>query len=121
MGVWNLVSLSIQVLGREVYSSNSQLGGIQIMHNNGVTHITVPSDVEGIDTIIQWLSYVPKVRLYSMSIWYGNEFISSQIKGSPLPVIPSLDPITRPVEFTPTKAPYDPKLMLEGRPGSGMT
>ena len=24
-----------KVLGREVYSSNSQLGGIQIMHNNG--------------------------------------------------------------------------------------
>ena len=26
----------IQVLGREVYSSNAQLGGTQIMHNNGV-------------------------------------------------------------------------------------
>ena len=24
-----------QVLGREVYSSNAQLGGVQIMHNNG--------------------------------------------------------------------------------------
>lgn len=25
-----------KVLGREVYSSNSQLGGTQIMHNNGM-------------------------------------------------------------------------------------
>ena len=27
-----------KVLGRNVYSSNSQLGGTQIMHNNGLTH-----------------------------------------------------------------------------------
>ena len=66
------LSLSLQVLGREVYSSNGQLGGIQIMHNNGVTHLTVPSDVEGVDTIIQWLAYIPKVCLYSMSIWNEN-------------------------------------------------
>ena len=51
----------LQVLGREVYSSNAQLGGIQIMHNNGVTHLTVPSDVEGVAAIIDWLSYIPKV------------------------------------------------------------
>lgn len=57
MSVWNIP----QVLGREVYSSNAQLGGIQIMHNNGVTHLTVPSDVEGVAAIIDWLSYIPKV------------------------------------------------------------
>lgn len=52
---------SVQVLGREVYTSNNQLGGIQIMHNNGVTHTTVPDDFEGVFTILQWLSYMPKV------------------------------------------------------------
>lgn len=51
----------MQVLGREVYTSNNQLGGIQIMHNNGVTHTTVPDDFEGVFTILQWLSYMPKV------------------------------------------------------------
>lgn len=51
----------VQVLGREVYTSNNQLGGIQIMHNNGVTHTTVPDDFEGVFTILQWLSYMPKV------------------------------------------------------------
>lgn len=53
--------LVVQVLGREVYTSNNQLGGIQIMHNNGVTHTTVPDDFEGVFTILQWLSYMPKV------------------------------------------------------------
>lgn len=51
----------VQVLGREVYTSNNQLGGIQIMHNNGVTHTTVSDDFEGVFTILQWLSYMPKV------------------------------------------------------------
>ena len=55
------VSICGQVLGREVYTSNNQLGGIQIMHNNGVTHTTVPDDFEGVFTILQWLSYMPKV------------------------------------------------------------
>ena len=31
------------------------------MHNNGVTHMTVPSDVEGVAAIIDWLGYIPKV------------------------------------------------------------
>lgn len=60
------VPVSVQVLGREVYTSNNQLGGIQIMHNNGVTHTTVPDDFEGVFTILQWLSYMPKVCL---NVW----------------------------------------------------
>lgn len=50
-----------QLLGREVYASNNQLGGIQIMFNNGVTHKTEQTDLEGIYTILKWLSYLPKV------------------------------------------------------------
>lgn len=57
------VPVSLQVLGRQVYTSNNQLGGIQIMHNNGVTHSTVPDDFDGVFTILQWLSYMPKVWL----------------------------------------------------------
>lgn len=52
----------IKVLGREVYTSNSQLGGIQIMYNNGVSHAVVPDDFEGVFKILQWLSYLPHVR-----------------------------------------------------------
>ncbi|XP_072271466.1 acetyl-CoA carboxylase 2 isoform X2 [Pyxicephalus adspersus] len=86
-----------KVLGREVYTSNNQLGGVQIMCNNGVSHTMVPDDFEGVYTILQWLSYMPKD------------------KHSPVPVISPVDPVDRPIEFTPTKAPYDPRWMLAGR------
>ncbi|XP_053336754.1 acetyl-CoA carboxylase 2 isoform X2 [Clarias gariepinus] len=87
-----------KVLGREVYTSNNQLGGVQIMHNNGVTHTTVPDDFEGVFTILQWLSYMPKN------------------KHSPAPLMPPTDPVDREIDFVPTKAPYDPHWMLSGRP-----
>ncbi|XP_078787302.1 acetyl-CoA carboxylase 1 isoform X4 [Oryzias latipes] len=87
-----------KVLGREVYTSNNQLGGVQIMHNNGVTHCTVCDDFEGVFTLLQWLSYMPKC------------------KSSPVPILSAKDPIDRPIEFVPTKTPYDPRWMLAGRP-----
>ncbi|XP_053473645.1 acetyl-CoA carboxylase 1 isoform X3 [Ictalurus furcatus] len=86
-----------KVLGREVYTSNNQLGGVQIMHNNGVTHTTVCDDFEGVYTLLQWLSYMPKNT------------------ASPVPLLAAKDPIDRLVEFVPTKAPYDPRWMLAGR------
>ncbi|KFM10627.1 Acetyl-CoA carboxylase 2, partial [Aptenodytes forsteri] len=87
-----------KVLGREVYTSNNQLGGVQIMHNNGVSHVTVPDDFEGVYTILQWLSYIPK----------DNQ--------SPVPVTAISDPIEREIDFVPSKVPYDPRWMLAGRP-----
>uniref|UniRef100_A0A671PYZ8 acetyl-CoA carboxylase n=1 Tax=Sinocyclocheilus anshuiensis TaxID=1608454 RepID=A0A671PYZ8_9TELE len=91
-----------KVLGREVYTSNNQLGGVQIMHNNGVTHTTVCDDFEGVFTLLLWLSYMPKNR------------------SSPVPMLSAKDPIDRPVEFVPTKAPYDPRWMLAGRPSQNI-
>ncbi|KAG8455711.1 hypothetical protein GDO86_001775 [Hymenochirus boettgeri] len=87
-----------KVLGREVYTSNNQLGGVQIMCNNGVSHSIVPDDFEGVYTILEWLSYMPKD------------------KQSRVPVIQPTDPIDRQIEFIPSKAPYDPRWMLAGRP-----
>ncbi|KAF2986586.1 hypothetical protein EK904_009211 [Melospiza melodia maxima] len=86
-----------KVLGREVYTSNNQLGGVQIMHNNGVSHVTVPDDFEGVYTILQWLSYIPK----------DNQ--------SPVPVTAIVDPVEREIGFVPSKVPYDPRWMLAGR------
>lgn len=64
------------MLGREVYTSNNQLGGIQIMHNNGVTHSTVCDDFEGVHMLLHWLSYMPKVTILSelnpLSIHLGS-------------------------------------------------
>ncbi|XP_029409877.1 acetyl-CoA carboxylase 2 isoform X3 [Nannospalax galili] len=87
-----------KVLGREVYTSNNQLGGVQIMHTNGVSHVTVPDDFEGVCTILEWLSYIPK----------DNH--------SPVPIITPTDPIGREIEFIPSRAPYDPRWLLAGRP-----
>ena len=56
-----------KVLGREVYASNNQLGGIQIVYNNGVSHKTDPNDLDGIYSILKWLSYIPKVCLQILS------------------------------------------------------
>lgn len=47
-----------KVLGKEVYTSNNQLGGIQIMYTNGVTHDVTADDFDGVYKIIQWLSYL---------------------------------------------------------------
>nr|QLI61955.1 acetyl-CoA carboxylase 2 [Streltzoviella insularis] len=85
-----------KVLGRPVYASNNQLGGIQIMHNNGVTHAIAPTDLEAIRTAVRWLSYVPKDKL------------------STVPIMRCSDPIDRPVEWVPPRAAHDPRLMLTG-------
>ncbi|XP_054720089.1 acetyl-CoA carboxylase-like [Uloborus diversus] len=86
-----------KLLGREVYTSNNQLGGVQIMHNNGVSHVTAADDLEGIYIMLKWLSYMPKA------------------KGCELPVIEPLDGIDRDVVFTPSRLPYDPRYLLAGR------
>lgn len=61
-------------MGREVYTSNNQLGGIQIMYNNGVTHTTVPDDFDGVFTILQWLSYMPKVAVQKPLVAFNMIF-----------------------------------------------
>ncbi|XP_048578343.1 acetyl-CoA carboxylase-like isoform X1 [Nematostella vectensis] len=85
-----------KVLGRHVYTSNLQLGGPQIMHHNGVSHLVVPEDFEGIAAIMRWLSFVPLRR------------------DGPLPVLKVLDPVDRDIDFVPTKTPYDPRHFIAG-------
>ncbi|TIA89702.1 hypothetical protein E3P79_02793 [Wallemia ichthyophaga] len=86
-----------KVLGREVYTSNLQLGGTQIMHKNGISHIVSPNDLEGAISILQWLSYVP------------------ERKGKPVPISPQGDSWDRIVEYVPPKGPYDPRWFLAGK------
>lgn len=73
-----------KVLGRSVYASNLQIGGPQIMYNNGVSHLVVQHELAGVQAIMDWLAYIP-ARM-----------------GAPLPVLPSSDPISRPIAFTPS-------------------
>jgi acetyl-CoA carboxylase / biotin carboxylase 1 len=85
------------LLGREVYLSNLQLGGTQIMYNNGVSHIAAKDDLHGVCEVINWLSYVPEK------------------KNAPVPVSPSIDDWDREVEYTPPKGVYDVRWLLDGK------
>jgi acetyl-CoA carboxylase/biotin carboxylase 1 len=86
-----------KLLGRSVYTSNLQLGGPDIMYTNGVTHWTVDNDMEGVQAVLRWLSYVPISR------------------EEPLPLTVSLvDPVDRKIAYKPTKLAYDPRCFLEG-------
>lgn len=84
-----------KLLGREVYSSHMQLGGPKIMATNGVVHLTVSDDLEGISAILKWLSFVPP---YS---------------GGPLPILSPSDPPERLVEYLPETS-CDPRAAICG-------
>jgi acetyl-CoA carboxylase/biotin carboxylase 1 len=88
-----------KLLGRNVYNSNDQLGGPQVMYPNGCSHEIVQDDQEGVSSIIQWLSFVPKTT------------------DNITPVRESADPVNRKVEWRPTPTPYDPRHMLTGADG----
>ena len=86
-----------KVLGREVYASNLQLGGTQIMYKNGVSHMTANDDFEGVSKIVEWLSFVPEK------------------KNSPLPIGPAVDSWDRDITYTPPqKQPYDVRSLIGG-------
>nr|ASZ00196.1 acetyl-CoA carboxylase 1 [California macrophylla] len=84
-----------KLLGREVYSSHMQLGGPKIMGTNGVVHLTVSDDLEGVTTILKWLSNIP---LYV---------------GGVLPISSPLDSTERPVEYIPENS-CDPRAAISG-------
>lgn len=87
-----------KVLGKEVYTSNLQLGGTQIMYRNGVSHMTANDDFQGVEKIVDWLSFVPDK------------------KGQPVPVSPSADPWDRNIGFyPPPRAPYDVRHLIGGK------
>ncbi|KAI9734288.1 MAG: acetyl-coenzyme-A carboxylase [Cirrosporium novae-zelandiae] len=87
-----------KLLGREVYSSNLQLGGTQIMYRNGVSHMTASDDFDGVSKIVDWMSFVPDK------------------KSSPVPVFPSSDSWDRDIAyFPPQRQPYDVRWMIAGK------
>ncbi|KAH6624087.1 acetyl-CoA carboxylase [Chaetomium sp. MPI-SDFR-AT-0129] len=86
------------LLGREVYTSNLQLGGTQIMYRNGVSHLTANDDFAGVSKIVEWMSFVPDKR------------------NNPVPISPSVDDWDRDVVYTPPqKQPYDVRWMIAGK------
>ncbi|KAL5104803.1 Acetyl-CoA carboxylase [Taenia crassiceps] len=89
-----------KLLGRQVYTGNGQLGGVQVMANNGVCHLVVPDEYSALQQVVHWLSFVPICR------------------GARLPVFrsPPPDPIDRPVEYVPSRERTndDPRWMFTG-------
>ncbi|PGH13093.1 hypothetical protein AJ80_06465 [Polytolypa hystricis UAMH7299] len=87
-----------KLLGREVYTSNLQLGGTQIMYRNGVSHMTANDDFDGVQKIVQWMSFIPDK------------------KGSPVPIRPYSDPWDRDIDYyPPAKQAYDVKWLIGGK------
>lgn len=87
-----------KVLGKEVYTSNLQLGGTHIMYNNGVSHLTAQDDLAAVQQVMKWLSYIPAKR------------------NMPVPIFESEDLWDRPVDFCPKpKEAYDARWLIEGR------
>ncbi|RDL30121.1 putative Acetyl-CoA carboxylase [Venustampulla echinocandica] len=87
-----------KLLGREVYTSNLQLGGTQIMYKNGVSHMTATDDFEGVSKIVEWLAYVPDK------------------KNNPLPIGPAVDSWDRDIVYTPSpRQAYDVRWLIAGK------
>ncbi|VDK44469.1 unnamed protein product [Anisakis simplex] len=85
------------LLGREVYTSNGQLGGTQIMTRNGVSHSSVANDFDGVCQLLKWLSHTKKS---TKAPFKQHKFI---------------DPIDRAVSFVPSaNKDNDPRYMLTG-------
>ncbi|KAH9906417.1 acetyl-CoA carboxylase [Xylariomycetidae sp. FL2044] len=90
------------LLGREVYTSNLQLGGTQIMYRNGVSHMTANDDFAGVSKIVEWLSFVPAQR------------------DLPVPITPSMDTWDRDIIYSPPgKASHDVRWLIGGKEDNG--
>eukprot|EP01035_Chromulina_nebulosa_P020054 gene20054-26034_t len=88
-----------KLMGREIYTTNDQLGGPMIMFPNGVSHLLADTHYDSVKKALTWLSFIPAS------------------KGSPLPIrdISGFDTIDRIVEFAPPKGlSYDPRHLLAG-------
>lgn len=88
-----------KLMGREIYTTNDQLGGPMIMFPNGVSHQLAETHYDSVIKALEWLSFVPAV------------------KGGALPLrdLDGVDPVDRAVQFAPQKGlTYDPRLLFNG-------
>lgn len=93
-----------QLLGKEVYANNLQIGGPQIMALNGVSHLVVDTDLEGVAEIVKWVEFVPDA---------GPQQALRTLRARTLG--PLADDPSRPIAYQPPRdAPYDPRLLVTG-------
>jgi acetyl-CoA carboxylase/biotin carboxylase 1 len=88
-----------KLMGREIYTTNDQLGGPMIMYPNGVSHLLAETHYDAVVKGLEWLSYVPARR--------GGTLARRSLQ--------LVDPVDRLVTFAPQKGvAYDPRLLLTG-------
>jgi acetyl-CoA carboxylase/biotin carboxylase 1 len=96
-----------KLLGKEVYSSNNQLGGTQIMLPNGVSHFPAGDDLDAVRVTLRWLDLMP----HSVKTYSAVPRLVAQ---------PSADPVDRDVTYSPAPAtPYDPRFLITGDADNG--
>jgi acetyl-CoA carboxylase / biotin carboxylase 1 len=89
-----------KLMGREIYSTNDQLGGPMIMFPNGVSHQLADSHYDSVLKAMHWLSFVPAQKGASLPIRMLHNHS---------------DPIHRLVTYHPPKGvSYDPRYLLTG-------
>ena len=89
-----------KLIGNQVYKSNLQLGGPKVMYANGVSHEVVNDDLDGVISVLNWLSYIPRTSDSSL----------------PIADMPPGESIERPVEvFPPKDSAMDPRYLLAGK------
>jgi len=89
-----------KLMGREIYTSNDQLGGPMIMYPNGVSHQLGEDHLDVVSKALQWLSFVPSVRGQSV----------------PIRDITGTETADRAITYMPPKGAFDPRYMLCGSP-----
>lgn len=88
-----------KLLGKEIYTTNDQLGGPMIMFPNGVTHMLAETHLDTVKKALTWLSFVPASKKCHL----------------PIRDITGVDVVDRLVEFYPKKGiSYDPRHLITG-------
>lgn len=91
-------------MGRDIYTTNDQLGGPMIMFPNGVSHLLAETHFDSVVKALEWLAFIPAM------------------KGAALPIrsIKGLDSLERSVMYAPLKGiSYDPRLLFTGVESGG--
>ena len=52
-----------------MYKSNDEIGGVGVMFRNGVSHLTVKDDTEGIFQILKWLQFIPPTTTSPVQVY----------------------------------------------------
>lgn len=84
------------------------------MYRNGVSHSVVTNDLDGVNKIVKWITYLPEVIVPKSDLTNPN---LQEICGD---FAMETDDRARDVDTRPTKSSYDPRLLLDTPEGTGL-